>query len=113
MNLKEEQILDYGNCDFVRNRGKEAYIKDVSPRTETWYKADGMGELAPHSEALGSVPEVNHGVVHRNSAFLPGEASFGGLERREGPNLGRGFNQQYPASNRAVIAEENRVHRSA
>lgn len=32
-------------------------IKDVSPRTETWYKADGMGELAPHSEASGSVPD--------------------------------------------------------
>ncbi len=42
-----------------------------------------MGELAPHSEALGSVPEVNYGVVHRNNAFLPGEASprrFGGFK---------------------------------
>jgi hypothetical protein len=76
MNLSKEQILDQGNCDFVRNRGKAAYIKDVSPRTGTWYKADGMGELAPHSEARGSVSEVNHGVVHRNSAFLPGEASL-------------------------------------
>ena len=51
MNLRKEQILDYGNCDFVRNRGKEAYVKDASPRlqsrrramseanreTETWY----------------------------------------------------------------------------
>ena len=83
MNLNKEQILDQGNCDFARNRGKAAYIKDVSPRTGTWYKADGMGELAPHSEALGSVPEVNHGVVHRNNAFLPGEASprrFGGFK---------------------------------
>ena len=83
MNLRKEQILDYGNCDFVRNRGKEAYVKDVSPRTETWYKADGMGELAQHSEAYGSVPEVNHGVVHRNNVFLPGEASphrFGGFQ---------------------------------
>ena len=97
MNLNKEQILDQGNCDFARNRGKAAYIKDVSPRTGTWYKADGMGELAPHSEALGSVPEVNHGVVHRfrakrqdrarrepdHSAFLPGEASprrFGGFK---------------------------------
>lgn len=34
-----------------------------------------MGELAQHSEALGSVPEVNHGVVHRNNVFLPGEGS--------------------------------------
>ena len=44
-------------------RGKAAYGKDMSPRlqsrrramsganreTETWYKADGMGELAPHT----------------------------------------------------------------
>ena len=88
MNLRKEQILDYGNCDFVRNRGKEAYVKDVSPRTGTWYKADGAGELAPHSEAQGSMPEVNHGVVHRNNTFLPGEASprcFGGFKATRHP----------------------------
>ena len=83
MNQIKYRILDYGNCGIVRFRGKEAYVKDVSPRTETWYKADGAGELAPHSEALGSVPEVNHGVVHQNNTFLPGEASsclFGGFK---------------------------------
>ena len=83
MNLNKEQILDQGNCRIARFCGKAAYIKDVSPRTGTWYKADGMGELAPHSEALGSVLEVNRGVVHRNNAFLPGEASprrFGGFQ---------------------------------
>jgi hypothetical protein len=53
----------------------------MSPRTGTWYKADGMGKLAPHSEALGSVPEVNHGVVYRNSVFLPGEASLPSVVR--------------------------------
>ena len=81
MNQIKEQILVYGNCGFVRIRGKAAYGKDVSPRTGTWYKADGTGELAPHSEALGSVPEVNHGVVHRNSVSLPGEASMSGVGR--------------------------------
>lgn len=75
MNQITKQILAYGNCGIVRFRGKAAYGKDMSPRTGTWYKADGTGELAPHSEALGSVPEVNHGVVYRNSVFLPGEAS--------------------------------------
>ena len=40
-----------------------------------------MGELAPHSEALGSIPEVNHGVVYQNSVFLPGEASLPGFVR--------------------------------
>jgi len=73
MKIKE---LDYGNCETVRFRGKEAYIKDVSLRTETCYKADGMGELAQHSEALSSVPEVKHEVVHRNNAPLPGEVSL-------------------------------------
>jgi hypothetical protein len=34
-----------------------------------------MDKLAPHSEVHGSLPEVNHGVVYRNSVFLPGEAS--------------------------------------
>ena len=76
MNQITKQILAYGNCGIVRFRGKAAYGKDMSPRTETWYKADGMGELAQHSEAHGSLPEVNHGVVYRNSVFLPGEASL-------------------------------------
>jgi len=81
MNQIKEQILAYGNCGIVRFRGKAAYGKDVSPRIGMWYKADGTGKLAPHSEALGSVSEVNHGVVHRNSVFLPGEASMDGKGR--------------------------------
>jgi len=79
MNQITKQILAYGNCGIVRLRGKAAYGKDMSPRTETWYKADGMGELAQHSEVRGSMPEVNHGVVYRNSVFLPGEASLPSL----------------------------------
>ena len=54
MNSIKQRIPDYGNCGIARFRGKEAYVKDVSPRTGTGYKADGMGELAPHSEALGA-----------------------------------------------------------
>jgi len=69
--------LDYGNCGAARLRGKEAYVKDVSLRTETRYKADGTDKLAQHSEAPSSLPEVNRGVVHRNNALLPGEASMG------------------------------------
>ena len=41
------KILDQGNCDFVRNRGKEAYVKSTSLRTETFYKTCMVGELAP------------------------------------------------------------------
>jgi hypothetical protein len=81
MNQITKQILAYGNCGIVRFRGKAAYGKDMSPRTGTWYKANGMGELAQHSEAHGSVPEVNHGVVYQNSVFLPGEASRPSLVR--------------------------------
>jgi len=78
MNQRTTQILAEGNCETVRDRGKAAYGKDMSPRTGTSYKADGAGELAPHSEAYGSASEVNDGVVYRNSAFLPGEVSLCG-----------------------------------
>ena len=63
MNSKSIVELDYGNCEIARFRGKEAYVKDVSLRTGTWYKADGMVKLAQHSEGLSSVPEVSHGSV--------------------------------------------------
>ena len=41
------KILDQGNCDFVRDRGKEAYVKSTSLRSETFYKAGVVGEPAP------------------------------------------------------------------
>lgn len=72
MQIKE---LDYGNCGIVRFRGKEAYVKDMSLRIETGYKAGMAGELAQHSKALSSAMKVNPEVVYRNNAFLPGEAS--------------------------------------
>ena len=75
MNSIKNIILDYGNCEIARFRGKEAYVKDVSLRTETWYKADDMVKLAQHSKGLSSMSEVNHGVVHWNNVLLPGEAS--------------------------------------
>jgi len=91
MNQIRKQILAEGNCvssrrrhssdsakQTVRDRGKAAYGKDMSPRTGTSYKADGAGELAQHSEAHGSASEVSGGVVYRNSVFLPGEVSFCG-----------------------------------
>ena len=69
----EEQ--DRGNCEIARFHGKEADVKSVSPRTGTRYKADGVDELAQHSEVLSSTPEVKRGVVRRNNTSLPGEAS--------------------------------------
>ena len=75
MNSGKQKELADGNCVIVRLGGKEAYGKDMSPRTETPYKADDAGKLAQHSEARSSVSEVNGGAVYRNNAFLPGEAS--------------------------------------
>lgn len=76
MNSNKQKGLADGNCGIVRFRGKEAYAKDASLRTETWYKADCVDKLAQHSEIQSSMQEVNHGVVYRNNAFLPGEASW-------------------------------------
>jgi len=68
--------LDWGNCKTARFCGKEAEVKPVSSRTETCYKADGVDELAQHSEVQSSMPEVKHGVVRGNNTFLPGETSL-------------------------------------
>ena len=74
MNSNKSIKLDYGNCEIARFRGKEAYVKDMSPRTGTVYKAGNADELAPHSEVLCSALKVKTGVVYRNNMLLPGEA---------------------------------------
>jgi hypothetical protein len=71
--------LDYGNCEIVRFRGKEACVKDMSLRTETVYKAGNVDELAPHSKVFCSTLKVKTGVVYPNNMLLPGEASVRGL----------------------------------
>ncbi len=45
----------------------------MSPRTETSYKAERPGEVAPHTEAQGSGRTVDGGVVQLQFAFLSGE----------------------------------------
>ena len=67
---------DRGNRKAVRRCGKEAEVKSVSPRTGTRYKADGVDELAQHSEVGSSASEVKRGVVRRSNMSLPGEASL-------------------------------------
>ena len=47
--------------------------KTVGLRTETAYKANGPGKVAPHTEAPGSGPRVNAEVVQLQFAFLSGE----------------------------------------
>ena len=68
--------LDRGNYKIARFCGKEADVKPVSLRTEMCYKADGVDELAPHSEVLSSAPEVKHEVARGNNTFLPREVSL-------------------------------------
>jgi len=45
----------------------------VSLRTETAYKADGLGKVAQHTDTHGSGPEVNAEVAQLQFAFLSGE----------------------------------------
>ena len=45
----------------------------MSPRTDTSYKAERPGEVAPHTEAQGSGRTVDGGVVQLQFAFLSGE----------------------------------------
>ena len=58
--------------------------KTVSLRTETAYKADRAGKLAPRSKARGSAREVNAEVVQLEFAFLSGEISSTGALRGNG-----------------------------
>ena len=44
--------------------------KLMSRRTERPYKVDGVGELAPHSAARRSAPEINGPAVPRKFTFL-------------------------------------------
>ena len=59
--------------------------KTVGLRTETAYKANGPGKVAPHTEAPGSGPRVNAEVVQLQFAFLSGETSRAGT-----PSTGSG-----------------------
>ena len=73
--MNNNKILEKGNYQAVRLGGEEACIKVVRLRTETFYKADAMGEGAVHFEAHSSVVEVKNELVQRKFMQLPGEAS--------------------------------------
>ena len=64
----------------------------MSRRTETSYKAESPGKLAPHIEAQGSGDTVNGAVVQRKFVFLSGEiwpnfASMAAMEVGLRPSL--------------------------
>ena len=72
----------------------------MSRRTERPYQVDGVGELAPHSAARCSAPEINGPVVPRKFTFLLRETCSPSLpatmgtafsnERRAGTGVSRG-----------------------
>src|SRR5215471_7784463 len=65
------QTLDLGNCGVVRLPWEGSYgSKLMSRRTERPYKVDGAGELARHSAARCSTPEINGPVVQQKFTFL-------------------------------------------
>ena len=74
--MNNKEILEKDNCQSVSSDGKEVCIKVVRLRTETFYKADAMGEGAVHSESRSSVVEVKNELVQRKFMQLPGEISI-------------------------------------
>ena len=71
--MKITKVLEKGNCGSASDRGKEACIKAVSPRTETAYKAGSPGEVAQHTQAQSLGGKVNAGIVQQEFTFLSGE----------------------------------------
>ncbi len=73
--------------------------KLMSRRTERPYKVDGTGELARHSAARCSVPEINGPVVQREFTFLlretcnPGLLVTTGLAARNDGQAGAGVSR--------------------
>jgi len=74
--MNNNKILEKDNWQTARFVGKEVCIKVVRLRTETFYKADAMGEGAVHSESRSSVVEVKNELVQRKFMQLPGEISI-------------------------------------
>src|SRR5580765_8267156 len=71
-NIRPKQL----RCVASRLRSREVSwegshrSKLMSRRTERPYKVDGAGELAPHSAARRSAPEINGPVVQQEFTFL-------------------------------------------
>jgi hypothetical protein len=92
----------------------------VNLRTETAYKANGPGKVAPHTEALGSGSGVKAEGVQLQFAFLSGETSIPGAPKAgsgttgnrhvEGGGVSRGHSR---ASRRErVIGRNKRIGHS-
>ena len=82
--MRITKVLEKGNCGNVSDRGEEACIKAVSPRTETSYKAEYPGEVAQHTEVQSLGGTVDDGIVQLEFTLLSGEipGDAGGVSRR-------------------------------
>src|SRR6266853_1653416 len=75
--------------------------KLMSRRTERPYKVDGTGELAPHSAAPCSIPEINGPVVQQEFTSLlreacnPGLSATIGLAASNGAQAGTGVSRSH------------------
>ena len=58
--------------------GRTPESKTVSLRTETAYKANGPGKVAPHTDAPGAGPGVKAEAVPLQFVFFSGETSIRG-----------------------------------
>ena len=73
--------------------------KLMSRRTERPYKVDGAGELAPHSAARRSAPEINGPAVQQKFTFLlretcsPSPSATVGAVARNGCRAGTGVSR--------------------
>ena len=83
MNNDINEILEKGNCDSVRNGGKEACINSASLRTEMSSEAEVPGKLAQHNETLRSGTTVDGKAVQLEFTFLSGEASMSCVSKTE------------------------------
>jgi hypothetical protein len=98
-NIRQKQLL--GSRGLV---GRKPQSKLMSRRTETPYKADGTGKLAPHSQARCSVPEVNGAAAQQEFTFLlreicvPGPAATPGAASREVRRVGTEVSQRHSSS---------------
>ena len=86
--------------------GRKPQSNLMSRRTERSYKADGAGELAPHSEAQGSAPQVNDPVVQGEftsllrEACAPGSPAMAGAPVREDRRAGTGVSRGHSSGGR-------------
>src|SRR5213080_4822656 len=94
------QALDRSNCGTARFPWEGSHrSKLMSRRTERPYKVDGTGELAQHSAARCSVPEINGPVVQQEFTSLlretcnPSLSATTGLAASNGGQAGAGVSR--------------------